>query len=624
MKFYLNFYATFIFIIHFLLFTTHAVGNDYNSDKKVGIDDAITALKIVSGIDANISLSSNMKWVGAWTVKQEQYNINDIVSYDGSAYICTLGHQPIVERSPTNTGVWTIFVSKGNDGIPPEHQWNDTFLRFRNSDGSWGNNVDLKGEKGDQGDKGEKGDQGLSPDHQWSDTSLRFKGSNGVWGTYVNLKGEQGDHGLSPEYQWSDTSLRFKNSNGVWGSYVNLKGDKGEQGEQGLPPEHEWSGSSLRFKNSNGSWGSLKNLKGDKGDTGASPFSLNGNNAYYTVGNVGIGTTTPERKLDINGHLRVRDNIILSNHTAVTFENSDGQLNYLGMRGNNNDDLEFFTNGQGRIIVDKDSGNVGIGSMNPAQKLTVMGTIESTSGGFKFPDGTTQSTAATGFSLNGNNAYYTVGNVGIGTTTPERKLDINGILRVRDNIILSNHCAVTFENSDGQLSYLGMRGNNNDDLEFFTNGLERITVDKDSGNVGIGLMNPSRKLSVNGDAGGTSAWNNDSDARLKKNVETIKNALAMINALRGVQFEWIETKNHPKGKQIGFIGQESEKVIPEVVQVKNGYYSMQYAPITAVLVEAVKEMKSEKDKEIENLKKENESLKQILSDLIKRVEVLEK
>lgn len=42
------------------------------------------------------------------------------------------------------------------------------------------------------------------------------------------------------------------------------------------------------------------------------------------------------------------------------------------------------------------TGNVGIGVANPTQKLTVAGTIESTSGGIKFPDGTTQTTASLG------------------------------------------------------------------------------------------------------------------------------------------------------------------------------------------------------------------------------------
>ncbi|KUG22534.1 phage tail fiber [hydrocarbon metagenome] len=46
---------------------------------------------------------------------------------------------------------------------------------------------------------------------------------------------------------------------------------------------------------------------------------------------------------------------------------------------------------KGNAVV---SGNVGIGTTTPAQKLSVAGTIESTSGGIKFPDGTTQTTAA--------------------------------------------------------------------------------------------------------------------------------------------------------------------------------------------------------------------------------------
>ena len=42
-----------------------------------------------------------------------------------------------------------------------------------------------------------------------------------------------------------------------------------------------------------------------------------------------------------------------------------------------------------------ETGNLGIGTSNPSQKLVVVGTIESTTGGIKFPDGTTQTTAVT-------------------------------------------------------------------------------------------------------------------------------------------------------------------------------------------------------------------------------------
>ncbi|MFN8209276.1 MAG: tail fiber domain-containing protein, partial [Bacteroidales bacterium] len=58
-------------------------------------------------------------------------------------------------------------------------------------------------------------------------------------------------------------------------------------------------------------------------------------------------------------------------------------------------------------------------------------------------------------------------------------------------------------------------------------------------------------------------------------------------------------------RQVGFIAQEVEKVLPEVVDNSQGHYSMQYAPVTALLVEALKEQQ----KMIEELKAEVEKLK---------------
>jgi len=81
------------------------------------------------------------------------------------------------------------------------------------------------------------------------------------------------------------------------------------------------------------------------------------------------------------------------------------------------------------LFVDN-SGNIGIGTTTPAQKLSVVGTIESTgaSGGFIFPDATIQSTAATPsqWISSASNIYFDAdnGNVGIGSAIPTQKLDV--------------------------------------------------------------------------------------------------------------------------------------------------------------------------------------------------------
>lgn len=110
----------------------------------------------------------------------------------------------------------------------------------------------------------------------------------------------------------------------------------------------------------------------------------------------------------------------------------------------------------------------------------------------------------------------------------------------------------------------------------------------------------TNKFWVNNSAGGTSAWSSSSDKRLKKNISTIPNALEKIKKLRGVNFEWKKPDTHREGLQMGFIAQESVDIIPEVVDGKSEYMSMEYAPITALLVEAMKEQ--QKIIDLQNLK----------------------
>jgi len=117
---------------------------------------------------------------------------------------------------------------------------------------------------------------------------------------------------------------------------------------------------------------------------------------------------------------------------------------------------------------------------------------------------------------------------------------------------------------------------------------------------------------VNGTSGGLVSWANVSDRRRKHDIVTIPDALNKVMQLRGVNFMWNDPIPGIEGLQMGFIGQEAENVVPEVVVVKDGNYSMQYAPVTALLVEAVKDQQ----KQIESQKKEIDELKALVNELI--------
>ena len=77
-----------------------------------------------------------------------------------------------------------------------------------------------------------------------------------------------------------------------------------------------------------------------------------------------------------------------------------------------------------------------------------------------------------------------------------------------------------------------------------------------------------------------------SDARLKSEVETISDALALVASLRGVRFSMDGTR------QIGVIAQEVEPVLPEVVRAdaETGQLSVAYGNIVGLLIEAIKEL----------------------------------
>jgi len=127
-------------------------------------------------------------------------------------------------------------------------------------------------------------------------------------------------------------------------------------------------------------------------------------------------------------------------------------------------------------------------------------------------------------------------------------------------------------------------------IQAYQNGAVKLRYDNS-----IKLETTSSGITVTG------TTNSTSDIKLKENIKTIENSLDKVLQLRGVEFDWKESKEH----SIGVIAQEVEEVLPDLVHETNDIKGVSYGNLTAVLIEAIKEQ----NEIINNMKKEIEALK---------------
>ena len=195
------------------------------------------------------------------------------------------------------------------------------------------------------------------------------------------------------------------------------------------------------------------------------------------------------------------------------------------------------------------------------------------------------------------------GNVGVGMTSPRTQLHVLG--RISTGLDFTSAGAVTFFPPDGfawfhidngpsggrpigrlRISHGNSPGN-----------FELISI-LQNGNVGVGTVSPIYKLDVAGSAHATS-FPTSSDERFKREVRPLTQVLEKLDKIRGISFEWNEryaSLGRATGhREIGVIAQEVEAVFPELVTTwgDDRYRAIDYGRLTAVLVEAIKQLKEE-------------------------------
>lgn len=287
-------------------------------------------------------------------------------------------------------------------------------------------------------------------------------------------------------------------------------------------------------------------------------------------------------------------NVLLANaNPSITF-NTGGPSVYVPGVANT---VAISTSGSERLRITS-TGNVGIGDNNPASRLAVAGNILMSA---DFPalnfntGGPSISLPAANtliFSISGSERVRlnSSGDFGIGVNNPGYTLDLvardttAGIgygMRVRANAT-ANAAAIQF--TDNGVSEergiivcgtggMSIRSQGARSVTFFTNGVQ------------AGIFDSGQNLTV------TQNITAFSDERLKENVTTIDKALDKVMHMRGVLY----TRKDTGHIGTGVIAQEMLTVMPEVVHAGEEYLSVAYGNLVGVLIEAIKELKTELD-----------------------------
>ena len=342
------------------------------------------------------------------------------------------------------------------------------------------------------------------------------------------------------------------------------------------------------------------------------------------TGKVGIGTTDPQAKLEVgdcessgnigDGNIAVKTN---ANDTAIVIQEASGAEQW-GLGVNSDGDFVLTDSGTERVRIDDNTGNFGIGTNAPAEKLVISGSedvsvrINSTRNGtwttgqvlgayeFYSNDASGAGAQIKGkidcASLNqygaGFHMRFFTAPGGSGTVAEER-------MRIQSSgaVTIGKTAPGSYNTQGIELSPSGLGG-------FTRSGNVPLLVNRTSsdGTV-VSIRNDNSQVGSISFSGSTTSFNTSSDYRLKENIIDLPNALDKIEQLKPKRFNFISEETTIDG----FIAHEVQDVIPQAVfgekdavdeEGNPEYQGIDNSKIVPLLVGAIKELKAE----IETLK----------------------
>ena len=308
-------------------------------------------------------------------------------------------------------------------------------------------------------------------------------------------------------------------------------------------------------------------------------------------------TVDTSGNLEVNGNLTATGDIIAKNYivssstTYMTTSFSAGSTAF----GDSQDDTHQFTgslNVTGSIVARPGDSDL---TDNGALGLWVKGL----NGGIKIGRHSGNDGAYTHLytDISSTDFLYVKNNGGDGGGIATDKIAASTINPVNNYIHFDGYNKKFYGYNQGQKIY----------EQHDTDGISIMLPADDTFKVSGSLIQftPTEKVSVTGNLELDGALTEASTMRIKTNIETLESPLDKISKLRGVSYN-LKKNNEPS---IGMIAEEVEEIFPELVSKdKDGKAAaMSYGRMTAVLLEAIKELKEE----VDELKQENIYMKQM-------------